>query len=200
MVSLTPISVQQNQPNHSEITNDSCILRVALGEAHSLFLDHTGAIFGCGWSEYGQTPASKGEALKFRIKRITGIPKSKAITAGSLFSGAITCDGQVYMWGNGEEGQLGLGVGKKFAFKPAPLESLRRKEVAVEIVGGENYAAVLCESGRIYGWGHIQNTSNKAIYLPQLLKSAEIVDFHIYKDSNELSAIVFINYHYLGRS
>mmetsp|Transcript_12295 Transcript_12295/g.23892 ORF Transcript_12295/g.23892 Transcript_12295/m.23892 type:complete len:561 (-) Transcript_12295:219-1901(-) len=58
---------------------------------------------------------------------------------------------QVYAWGRGEDGQLGLGDACD-QFKPRLIESLSEKEVS-SVVCGSGHTVVLSKDGEVYTWG-----------------------------------------------
>ena len=128
---------------------------VACGEAHTLVLCSEGEVWACGWAEDGQLglPASlltSESTMSAQLSQVPGLSRVIKVSAGALFSAAVTSTGEVYTWGNGEQGQLGLGARMRRTEKPIALEGI---EQAVDIVCGENYALCLTTSGKAYGWG-----------------------------------------------
>jgi alpha-tubulin suppressor-like RCC1 family protein len=129
---------------------------VACGEAHTLVLDSAGSVYAFGWAEDGQlglpdTAISEG-MMTTKIERIDGIPKAVKVTAGSLFSAILTETGNVYSWGNGEQGQLGQG--SKVLRRPRPFQLTSiSAETIVDLVCGENYALAVSQEGKVFGWG-----------------------------------------------
>lgn len=131
---------------------------VACGEAHTLVLDSNGIIYSFGWAEDGQLglPASwlKDKYMSFSPKQIVYLKHKKIakIAAGNIFSVAVTAAGEVFVWGNGEQGQLGLGNQRKMIEVPCIVDALQ-SEVILDAVCGE--ASVICVSkaGTLYGWG-----------------------------------------------
>ena len=129
---------------------------VACGEAHTLVLDSAGSVYAFGWAEDGQlglpdTAISEG-MMTTKIERIDGIPKAVKVAAGSLFSAILTETGNVYSWGNGEQGQLGQGSKVLRRPRPFQLTSLSA-ETIVDLVCGENYALAVSQEGKVFGWG-----------------------------------------------
>ena len=74
------------------------------------------------------------------------------ISAGNIFSVCLSDMGQVFVWGNGEQGQLGLGISIKSINFPTLVSSLRH-EFIVDIVCGESSVLTISHSGNVYGWG-----------------------------------------------
>lgn len=83
--------------------------------SHSLLLTSTGRVlsFGCGQSGALGHGFSGGKQLPdiLRPKYIEGLSgiQCVCIAAGELHSAAVTVDGDLYTWGDGFCGQLGLG-------------------------------------------------------------------------------------------
>lgn len=100
-------NVQRNKTE--KIEKIPPITSVAAGSSHSLFLDITGNVWSCGNNEGGEC-GQKGE--KFIIHSpaiITNLPPIKQIAAGRSHSLLLDKNGQVWAFGNNENGQLGVG-------------------------------------------------------------------------------------------
>ena len=145
-------------PTKVEFFTGKRIKSVACGEAHTLVLDSNGIVYSFGWAEDGQLglPATwlKDKYMSFGPKQVVYLKHKKIakVAAGSIFSLAITAAGEVFVWGNGEQGQLGLGNLRKTVEVPCVVDSLQN-EVILDAVCGE--ASVICVSkaGTLYGWG-----------------------------------------------
>jgi hypothetical protein len=129
---------------------------VACGEAHTLVLDSAGTVHGCGWCEEGQIGrASTGaEVVSCRLGKIF-LPSTDPIVkvvAGSLHSAALSQTGKIYIWGNGKQGQLGLGNLQLVAKQPMVVSSLDDKFV-IDMVAGESSMLCLTADYSVYGWG-----------------------------------------------
>ncbi|OMJ93787.1 hypothetical protein SteCoe_3236 [Stentor coeruleus] len=130
---------------------------IACGEAHTLLLDAEGRVFSFGWAEYGQLGLDDedigDEGISKYICQVKSLNfKVVKVSAGCLFSVCLNDLGQVYIWGNGEEGQLGLGNSVKNTNLPIMISSLRH-EFIVDIVCMESSVICLSQSGNVYGWG-----------------------------------------------
>ena len=107
------------------------IVEVACGASHTLFLDSEGIVYGCGWNDYGQVcdPMSMGVLEPVEIPIGTGgrgdLPSKpcKMVRCGFGHSAALTANDELYLWGFGEEGQLGLG-NETTTGRPTRIEAL----------------------------------------------------------------------------
>lgn len=131
---------------------------LACGEAHTLVIDHNGSIYSFGWAEDGQLglPSMwiQESYMSFAIRKIVYLNHKKIvkISAGALFSIAITENGEIYSWGNGELGQLGQGNTIKLLEFPSVVKSLE-KEIIVDALCGESHVICISKNGNVYGWG-----------------------------------------------
>lgn len=63
-------------------------------------------------------------------------------------SGAITKDGSLYMWGDNDFGQLG--IGDNIEYSEVPVKVMEHvKFVSV----GDSYTAAITDNGTLYMWG-----------------------------------------------
>jgi len=73
------------------------------------------------------------------------------------FAMAIDQDGQLWTWGNGQDGRLGLGAGSLSAVNSTPqMVTAPAVTPAVEwasVAGGSNHALGLDTEGRLWSWG-----------------------------------------------
>jgi hypothetical protein len=130
----------------------TCVKAVACGEAHTLLLDSEGKIYSFGWAEYGQLGYDDNNGTS-NIRTIDSMPyKAVKISAGSVFSACVTDLGQVFVWGNGEFGQLGIGNTFVSANFPSLVSGLRH-EFIVDLVCGESTVMCISQTGAVYGWG-----------------------------------------------
>ncbi|CAG9311797.1 unnamed protein product [Blepharisma stoltei] len=170
--------------------NDIKVKGIACGEAHTLVLDSSGAVYSFGWAEFGQLglPLNevKNSSMANTCKKILALKNQKIIKigAGSIFSAALSEYGQLFTWGNGEQGQLGLGNNIKSSQFPVTVDIL--DEFIIDFICGEYNVICLSESKKLYGWGQgvagiFQNMqesypvgSELICYVPRLLAEVEI--------------------------
>lgn len=75
----------------------------------------------------------------------------KVIACGGSHSGVIAANEDVYLWGNGQYGQLGTGVARNRRV-PTKIRILQGKH-ATQLSFGEWHSMALCEGGVLYSWG-----------------------------------------------
>lgn len=169
--------------------NKKVLKAVACGEAHTLVLDSEGNLFGFGWAEDGQLGLPSLELkegiMTSEISQIQTVPgKVARIAAGSIFSACVTDTGKLYVWGNGEQGQLGIGNKITSASFPVQVSSLAN-ETILDIICGESHMLCVTSSGKLYGWGQgiagdfansieFTNGSEIVCYVPRVLWEVEI--------------------------
>ena len=165
-VALSPVLLQEL------VEQRISVKAVACGEAHTLVLDSEGKVYSCGWAEDGQLGLGdldmQSSFLNKNINVIPGLPQRIVkISAGSTFSACVSENGQVFVWGNGEQGQLGLGMVMKSSKVPVMVNSLGQ-EFIVDVVCGESHAMCISQHGKIFGWG--QGTAgyftDQTVYAP----------------------------------
>lgn len=74
-----------------------------------------------------------------------------SIECGAYHSVALSQDGEVWTWGNGECGQLGHGWGEN-RNEPKSVDALATRTVAA-IAAGHKFTMALTRSGELYGFG-----------------------------------------------
>lgn len=170
------------------VKRGKAIRGVACGEAHTLALDSDGRLYSFGWAEDGQLGLPldrlKDGQMSFEIGEIPALRKQRVVkvAAGALFSACLTEEGRMYIWGNGEQGQLGLGSTIKKADLPTLQQAL--KEEVLDLICGENSVICITKSGKAHGWGqgvagHFSESTfepgtDLVSYVPKLLASVDI--------------------------
>lgn len=127
---------------------------IACGGAHTLFLTESGNIYATGLNDYGQLGISDDKTYSTEPFRISGLPKEIVqISAGYHHSAAITVDGDLYMWGNNSNGQLGLGKkAESVVNAPSKVECLSTVRIKVAALGSEHSIAIT-DNGETLSWG-----------------------------------------------
>ncbi|XP_048580642.1 uncharacterized protein LOC5517399 isoform X2 [Nematostella vectensis] len=152
------------------------VLSVACGIEHTLALCRDG-VYSWGSSEYGQL--GQGDTQQHtRPVYVTELSDKKciAVVCGHYHSLALSADQQVYSWGWGVHGQLGLDSIED-ALLPSHVTSLSGAFVT-QLAAGYSHTAVLTTEGKVYTFGGglygqlgLGTTSKQT--LPQLVQALE---------------------------
>eukprot|EP00930_Biecheleria_cincta_P026010 TRINITY_DN18408_c0_g2_i2.p1 TRINITY_DN18408_c0_g2~~TRINITY_DN18408_c0_g2_i2.p1 ORF type:complete len:1336 (-),score=224.67 TRINITY_DN18408_c0_g2_i2:24-4031(-) len=127
------------------------VVAVACGESNSIALVSSGEIYTWGANNVGQLGVGDTEARSAPV-RLSGVAAGvpfRAVAAGFQHSLGLSRSGQVYAWGNGRHGRLGLGDSVVAAgCEPSPqlvhsLPYIRR------VSAGGAHSAVLDDKGRL---------------------------------------------------
>lgn len=183
-------------PTQVEDLDDVVIVDCALGNHHSVALSDRGVVYTWGSGGYGQlghgeftsdaTAENDDGIFKWQFDQHTGreypfvdLPlkldrsfleemRVLQIACGYYFTLALCEDGSVFAWGEGSDGQLGLGYtdafhvgfldehvhGSSFVFMPTPTRINELTEPIRSIsVGGNHVFAVARDYRNVYEWG-----------------------------------------------
>jgi E3 ubiquitin-protein ligase HERC2 len=128
--------------------------------AHSLLLTSTGRVLSFGQNSYGQLGHGydAGNVLSdcLRPRYIEGPLKNVkciCVSAGELHSGAVTIDGDVYTWGEGFCGQLGLGDRRPHLLPEQVTLGGLDTECVSNMSCGCRHTLVTTEEGEVFSWG-----------------------------------------------
>eukprot|EP00970_Alexandrium_tamarense_P000262 scaffold31_cov198-Alexandrium_tamarense.AAC.3 len=140
------------------------IVQVAAGGglvrvAHSLLLTSTGRVLSFGTAQYGALghgyDAGKQLSDCLRPRYIDALKNEKVIcvSAGELHSGCVTADGDVYTWGEGFCGQLGLGDRRPHLLPEQVTLGGLEDECVSNMSCGCRHTLVVTEEGEVFSWG-----------------------------------------------
>ena len=131
------------------------LARVAAGERHSVFIDGEGRLSSCGSEPEGEEEdedeeeafqglLGHGEGVK-RLNTPTRLPsplggeRAVSVTSGRKHSLAITADGAVLSWGDGEFGKkVGAFAGRR----------------VVAVSAGADHSLAITADGAVWSWGY----------------------------------------------
>jgi len=127
--------------------------------AHSLLLTSTGRVLSFGTAQYGQLGHgySAGKQLPdvLRPKYIKGLShlQCTCVSAGELHSAVVTTDGDLYTWGDGFCGQLGLGDKRPKLVPQQVAEGGLEDECVLSVSCGARHTLVVTEDGEVFSFG-----------------------------------------------
>ncbi|XP_038209104.1 probable E3 ubiquitin-protein ligase HERC2 [Zerene cesonia] len=129
-------------------------LHVAGGSKTLFIVSHDGKLYACGEGTNGRlglghsnnvsTPRANPYLSHVLVRRV-------AVHSGGKHALALTADGKVYSWGEGEDGKLGHG-NRLTLEAPRLIESLAGERV-VNIACGSAHSACVTARGHLYTWG-----------------------------------------------
>ena len=130
------------------------IVQICKGKYHLIKLTSDGKVH-CSGKAYFGVAGLGGSAFSEKTKPLPNLIDQKIVqvTCGEFHSMALSDKGDLYTWGMGFEGQLGLNSQYKVASSPRYLNFFYRKPVKF-VACGYNYSlAITRDDSLLYGWG-----------------------------------------------
>ncbi|KAH3732658.1 chromosome condensation regulator [Pelomyxa schiedti] len=146
----TTLGTRIAKPGYVSLGNGVFAQSVCCGQGHTVALDTVGRVWAWGANEFGQL------GLGTRIAQSEPQPVDsleqtvKMIGCGFRHTVALTHTAQVYTWGEGAYGKLGLGTFPTCMPSPMCVETLPRVK---EIFVGAHQNACVDEDNGVYTWG-----------------------------------------------
>ena len=146
-----------NQLTPREVkSGPSSWLMAGAGRYHAIALCSEGKLWTWGGNSNGQlglglamnTQAANMRTVPAQVN--TGASSWSSVSAGALYSAAIGDDGNLWVWGAGGEGQLGLG---STASRNAPVQVTSGAGKWQSVSTGSNTTAAIGSDGSLWMWG-----------------------------------------------
>jgi alpha-tubulin suppressor-like RCC1 family protein len=157
-------------PTRVVLDPESPVISLAVGSTHVLALTKNGNIFAWGNNRYGEL-GSPHPGWPMQEKSPLKLPRTDfaKITCGSNYSHGITKDGDLYAWGAGSNGQLGIGC------QDRPFPCCVQNFKFSEIASGNVFSLGLLDDGlTLVQWGNINNVDKthypQHVALPEEIK------------------------------
>jgi len=134
------------------------VLMAVCGDAHTFALTDTGALWAWGKGDGGRLGlGTDGDRLGPAQVHGFGGGRVAMVAAGTHHSAAVTRQGELYAWGAGDAGRLGLGeddeIVEEGTMTPTLVGAgLFRARVAMVACGGRHTCAVTA-CGALWSWG-----------------------------------------------
>ena len=125
------------------------IISISVGNIHCACLDNDGYIFTFGNNNQGQLGNNDVDVLYTSIPQKVDLPPCAQISCGYNFTMCLSESGEVYSFGNNENGQLGIGNNDDYN-SPQLISSLKDVEF-IECGGYHTFCKTL--NNEIYCWG-----------------------------------------------
>lgn len=125
------------------------------GGSKSLFvISQDGRVYACGEGTNGRLGLghSNNVSVPQQLTALSPyVVKKVAVHSGGKHAMALTTDGKVFSWGEGDEGKLGHGNTNTWE-RPKLIEALKSKRIR-EIACGSSHSAAITSGGELYTWG-----------------------------------------------
>ena len=143
-----------DQPKLIEFFRGHSVSKVAAGSAHSAAITADGQLYTWGRGRYGRLGHgdSEDQLTPFPVAALREhIVTDVACGSGDAQTLALTADGSVWSFGDGDYGKLGRG-GSDGCRIPMIVPSLSDKDV-MQVACGSQFSACLTRQGAVYTWG-----------------------------------------------
>ncbi|CAK4083269.1 unnamed protein product [Aphanomyces euteiches] len=198
-VSSSDRPLKLRQSNHLTFTSVAC------GGYHTAAISNGGDLYTWGRNFEGQLGHSS-QAAQFgecevqngvfhHPKHVSAFLNTKChqVACGEHFTAVLSRQGDIYAFGEGQSGQLGIGRCTKSFIPRKTLPSIDATDPFVEIACGWAHALAVSKSGRLFAWGFNQygqlglgDTTSR--FLPEEILSCHQI-CHVYASGNYSAAI-----------
>lgn len=135
-------------------------VELALGRAHTMLVTANGELFGFGGNQHGQLGMgdTASKPTPHRVAEL-GDGKAKHVFAGSYNTFVAMDNGELFVWGRNNAGQLGMRAGKMPKTRPVSIGLAgAASDIASIAAGGfayqyEGHSALLSSEGELFTWG-----------------------------------------------
>ncbi|KAF6037593.1 HERC2 [Bugula neritina] len=162
-------------PRLIECLRSKRVRDIACGSAHSACITSNGELYTWGLGEYGRL-GHKDNLTQLRPKQVKALAGKRVmqVACGSRDAQtlALTEDGLVYSWGDGDFGKLGRG-GSEGCMEPHVVDRLKGMGVC-QIECGAQFSLALTKSGEVWTWlGH---GADSHVRKPQIVEVSSLED------------------------
>ncbi|XP_015606913.1 E3 ubiquitin-protein ligase HERC2 isoform X2 [Cephus cinctus] len=141
-------------PIYSEVLSQLKPVHIAGGSKTLFIVSQEGKLYACGEGTNGRLGLGDNNNV-YEPRPIPFLSqyviKKVAVHSGGKHALALTLDGKVFSWGEGEDGKLGHG-NRISLDKPRLIEALKSKRIR-DIACGSGHSAAIASNGELYTWG-----------------------------------------------
>ena len=146
----------------------------AAGGYHTLCITSDGSLFGWGDNSTGQLGV--GDTDEGQVPTLVAglLGKQVAhVAAGDHHTICSTADGSVFTWGEGYEGQLGLGEEVDNVLVPtlAMVRGVPQSKAVVQVAASDEHSICVADDGSVYTWG---SNSYGQLGIPSVTDGADL--------------------------
>ncbi|KAL8607282.1 hypothetical protein ACOMHN_047613 [Nucella lapillus] len=142
-------------PQMNETLSSLNCVHIAGGSKSLFCVTQDGKVFACGEATNGRLGLGMSTGNVFIPRQITSLSqyviKKVAVHSGGRHAMALTVDGKVFSWGEGDDGKLGHSS-RMNCETPRMIEALKSKRVR-DIACGSSHSAAITSNGELYSWG-----------------------------------------------
>ncbi|KAB5583793.1 hypothetical protein PHYPO_G00099730 [Pangasianodon hypophthalmus] len=142
-------------PSFSETLSALNVVQVSGGSKSLFAVTAEGKVYACGEATNGRLGLGLSSGTIPIPRQITALSnyvvKKVAVHSGGRHAMALTVDGKVFSWGEGDDGKLGH-FSRMNCDKPRLIEALKTKRIR-DIACGSSHSAAITSSGELYSWG-----------------------------------------------
>jgi len=177
--------------------NNIKVVSISAGQQHSACITEKNKLYtwGCG-NNYRLGHGTLQDVLKPKLLEYIDDHFIAQISCGSMHTLCLTTSGQIYAWGSGLNGRLGVEITKSdvqmMPMKVAHLREEFQTQIFSEVFAGPYQSFALTNTGQLYAWGSVKfktlgiSGQKKDVEIPTLLKS-NFFKFYINSDSKDRS-------------
>ncbi|CAG7818352.1 unnamed protein product [Allacma fusca] len=141
-------------PTLSETISAVRPIHVAGGSKTLFIVSHDGKVYSCGEGANGRLGLGHSNNVTVPQQILSLSPyvvKKVVVHSGGKHAMALTVDGKVFSWGEGDDGKLGHGNRSSYD-KPKLIDTLKSKRIR-DIACGSSHSAAITSGGELYTWG-----------------------------------------------
>uniref|UniRef100_A0A914EB19 non-specific serine/threonine protein kinase n=1 Tax=Acrobeloides nanus TaxID=290746 RepID=A0A914EB19_9BILA len=147
----------RNQPTRVEALDGKSIFHISVGTNFSAFCADRGIVMVCGNRKYTGNGKANDDWLKPKLIDCLLREDIIDLSCGYEHAAVVTDDGQVYVWGNGENGRLGTGK-TDFVYSATKI-GIPTRQLVINAKCGPDCTVLITSSGTIIAMG--SNKYNK---------------------------------------
>ncbi|XP_041354796.1 X-linked retinitis pigmentosa GTPase regulator-like isoform X2 [Gigantopelta aegis] len=140
----------EGYPTPKELDFDENIICIACGYYHTAIVTESGHLYTFGENDCGKLGLGHKTSVSTPEHVSSISDKVKAVSCGGSHTAALTENGTVYTFGEGNNGQLGLGTMTMETLTP---QLVKMGPTVSHIFCGENFTAFITERGQLYTCG-----------------------------------------------
>ena len=134
----------------AQITTGTTYTHVASGAVHSLALDADGNLWTWGYDGDGRVGNGAPTGDVTAPAQVTTDTTYTTVAAGYYHSLALDADGNLWAWGNDNDGQVGNGAPTGDVTAPAQITS---EPTYTHVAGGAGHSLAIDADGNLWAWG-----------------------------------------------